>query len=38
MENINNKIKAIKRVAYCFGCFTSFRLRIHLAFGLKKIV
>ena len=36
MEGINNKIKVIKRVAYGFGCFTSFRLRIHLAFGLKK--
>ncbi|WP_156403290.1 ISL3 family transposase, partial [Levilactobacillus parabrevis] len=37
MEGINNKIKVIKRVAYGFGCFTSFRVRIHLAFGLKKI-
>jgi len=37
MEGINNKIKVIKRVSYGFGCFSSFRLRIHLAFGLKKV-
>lgn len=37
MEGINNKIKVIKRVSYGFGCFSSFRLRIHLVFGLKKV-
>ena len=36
MEGINNKIKVIKRVSYGFGCFSSFRLRIHLVFGIKK--
>lgn len=36
LEGINNKIKVIKRVSYGFGRFQNFRLRIHLAFKIRK--
>lgn len=36
LEGTNNKLKVLKRVAYGFGCFVNFRLRIHLIFSVQK--
>lgn len=37
LEGTNNKLKVLKRVAYGFGSFRNFRLRIKLMFSVKKV-